>query len=270
MPASRVAPTAKAMLVSSTRPFGHHGDQAGHRALHGLHHADVQSASWALTSRMAVGIISQPTTLMTRLMPVRSSLFTSEKRRASLGELEGVGVGTDAGGPDAAAPGDHEAARQHLVADRLGDRVGLAGEQRLVDLEARLLEHHAVDDAPGRRAGGSTTSSWTSSLDGDLDHHAVAADVGLGGVEQRQSVEGPLGPELLDDADERRWRPARCRTGRRRYSPTARMTTRRMPSRKLNGVTTLARMIWATVRLVGSSARRWSARRHGAARPRPW
>ena len=39
---------------------------------------------------------------------------------------------------------DHGAAAQHVVAVVLHDRIGLAGQQRLVDLEVVVRQHDAV------------------------------------------------------------------------------------------------------------------------------
>ena len=96
--------------------------------------------------------------------------------------------------------GHHSAAAQHLVADGLHDRVGLAGEQRLVDLEVVADEHLAVGDH--LRAG--------AQLDDVVEHEfvhlhfvhrAVAHDVGPGRVDDAELVEHLLGAQLLDDAD---------------------------------------------------------------------
>ena len=85
--ARRVAPTAKAMLVSSTRPSG---TMATRPATDACTASTTPSwvPSWAVTSRIAVGTMSQLTSLMIWSMPVRSSVFTSENRRASLASLK--------------------------------------------------------------------------------------------------------------------------------------------------------------------------------------
>ena len=62
-----------------------------------------------------------------------------------VGELRGVGVGPHVDGLIRAGTGRDEGSRQHLVADDLLDRIGLAGEERLVDLEAVSRRDHAVD-----------------------------------------------------------------------------------------------------------------------------
>ena len=61
-------------------------------------------------------------------------------------ELGRVGIHAHFGGTHQPAAGDHEGPAAHLVADVLGDRVGLAGQQRLVGLQPRtrqdLTVHH--------------------------------------------------------------------------------------------------------------------------------
>jgi hypothetical protein len=63
-----------------------------------------------------------------------------------LGELRGVGIRPDLGDLCPRVPGDHEAAGEQLVAGVLHHRLGLAGEERLVDLEVRLGQHRRVGD----------------------------------------------------------------------------------------------------------------------------
>ncbi len=80
--ARRVALTVNAMLVSSTRPSGTIATRPATDACT----ASIRPRSariCALISRIAVGIISQPTYLMIWLMPSRSSDFTRVNRRAS-------------------------------------------------------------------------------------------------------------------------------------------------------------------------------------------
>ncbi len=61
------------------------------------------------------------------------------------GDLVGEAVGADRLGFVAAAAGHAEAARQHGVAGALDHEVGLAGEQRLVELEVARPHDAAVD-----------------------------------------------------------------------------------------------------------------------------
>ena len=85
--ASRVAPTAKAMLVSSTRPSGTMATRPATEPCTAST-TPTSAASCADTNKIAVGIINQLTILMTWLTPDRSSLLTSENRRASLASLK--------------------------------------------------------------------------------------------------------------------------------------------------------------------------------------
>ena len=136
-------------------------------------------------------------------MPSMSSDCTSVKRRASAASLRAYASAPTAVAWKRPEPGDHEAAREHLVADALSIGVGLAGEQRLVDLEAVADAHDAV----GRDlvAG--------AQLEQVVEHHrprprsrrAAPSRTTRGSrrVEHREPVERALGPDLLDDADQR-------------------------------------------------------------------
>jgi hypothetical protein len=108
----------------------------------------------------------------------------------------------DPGGAEGAEPCDDEAAGHHLAAGRLLQRVGFAGEQRLVHLEVGGLDHLAVDD--DLVAG--------TDLDDVVEHEfvtlqferdAVAPDGGLALADDGQVVERPFRLEFLDDADAR-------------------------------------------------------------------
>ena len=133
----------------------------------------------------------------------------------------------------------------------LVDRVALAGEQRLVDLEPVGVAHHAV--ARDLVAGAQLEQVVEHDrFDRDLGDVAVAHDPGARRVEHRELVERALGPHLLDDADERRSRPARCRTVASWIGPTTMMTASIAPRIALKRVKTLARTISPSVRLVRS------------------
>ena len=126
--------------------------------------------------------------------------FHQRELAGFLGQLGGVGFPADLGGAVGTAARDDEAARHHLVAGILGDRVGLTGEQRLVDFQVGLLDDVAVDD--DLVAG--------PEFDDVVEHH-LAGQPRLGpGLPAHQRfrlphdgelVEGLLGTELLDDAD---------------------------------------------------------------------
>ena len=118
-----------------------------------------------------------------------------------LGQLRRVVVGADLGDPHVPGAGDDGAAGQHLVAGGLDDGVGLAGEQRLVDLQAVLVEHLTVGD--DLLAGAQLDDVVEDEVaDGQLLHLAVAHHVDDRCVDHAQGVEHLLGAQLLDDADD--------------------------------------------------------------------
>ncbi len=79
--------------------------------------------------------------------------------------------------------------------------IGFAGEKGFVDLEAVGDPEAAVGD--DLIAGPEPEDvAEHDLLDGDLEIVAVADDPGPGDVEHGQPVEGALGPDLLDDADQ--------------------------------------------------------------------
>ena len=135
-------------------------------------------------------------------MPSISSERVSWNRRASVGELRRVRIGADLGRLEPARPRGDEAARQDVVALALVDRVALAGEQRLVDLE------------PGRRGHDAVARDLVTGPDLDqvVEHHRFCDDSCASPsrttrtgrrVLHRQLVELPLGADLLEDADGR-------------------------------------------------------------------
>ena len=89
-----------------------------------------------------------------------------------------------------------------MIARLLVDGVGLAGEQRLVDLERGGRAHDAVG---GDLVTGAELDEIVEDdvVHGDLAHVAVAHDAHAWLAEHCKLVEGSLGPQLLDDADER-------------------------------------------------------------------
>ncbi len=97
-------------------------------------------------------------------------------------------------------PDGDEAARQHVGADLLVDGIGLAGQQRLVDLEALGLDDVAVDD--DLVAG----TEFDDVVEDDLvgrqrGHRSVAPDHRLRLADDGELVERALGAQLLDDPD---------------------------------------------------------------------
>ena len=135
-------------------------------------------------------------------MPSTSSERVSVNRRASVASLRAYASAPTAVAWNATRARDDDAARQHLGVDRLVDRVGLAGEQRLVDLEAVGGAHDAV----GRDlvAGAQLEQVVEHDLlDRDLVELPVADDARLRGAQHGELVERALGPDLLDDPDQR-------------------------------------------------------------------
>ena len=135
-------------------------------------------------------------------MPV-DELRAGEREPARLGgELAGVRVRADRRRLEATGARDHDAARQHLGVDRLVDRVRLAGEQRLVELETVGGAHDAV----GRNLVARTQLEQVvedDRLDRALVEPAVPHDARHRRAQHGEPVEGPLGPDLLHDADQR-------------------------------------------------------------------
>ncbi len=116
------------------------------------------------------------------------------------GHLVGEALGTHRLGFVVAAAGHAEAARQHGVAGALDDEVGLAGEQRLVDLEVAPAHHVAVDH--DLVAGLGADGVADDELGGvDLALIAVAHDDGAGPGQDGDAVERALGAHLLVEAD---------------------------------------------------------------------
>ena len=137
-----------------------------------------------------------------RLVPSTSSERTSVNRRASVASRRAYASAPTARGLEAPGARDDDAARQHLVAVVLADRLRLTGEQRLVDLEPvgrRARSRRPTTWSPVRI---SSRSSSTTSLDGDLPHLAVADDPRAGRRQHGEPVEGALGAPLLHDADQ--------------------------------------------------------------------
>ncbi|MGX1255334.1 hypothetical protein RKD48_007845 [Streptomyces ambofaciens] len=118
-----------------------------------------------------------------------------------LGELGGVRLPPDPGRGEGTRTGHHEAAGHHRVAGTLDDRIRLAREQRLVDLQVlgsgdRAVHHDLValaqlDDVVHDDLGGA-----------ERDPLPVAPDARTALADDRELVQGPLRAHLLDDADQ--------------------------------------------------------------------
>ena len=126
-----------------------------------------------------------------------------ERELGRLGcQLGGVGVEPNLRRPVGAAAGHDERPAHDARADVLGFWVGLAGEQRLIDLEVVGLDHHPVDD---HLVAGPDLDDV---IDDDLvavkgGEPTVAAHLRTRLTHHRQRVEGTFGPQLLDDPDRR-------------------------------------------------------------------
>lgn len=117
-----------------------------------------------------------------------------------LGQLGGVRLTPDLRRLERPAARDHETARHHLVAGALDDRVGLAGEQRLVDLQAVGLHADAVDH--DFVAGADLYQVVEDDLGrADLTGGPVPAHGRPHLADQGEGVQCLLGPPLLDDPD---------------------------------------------------------------------
>ncbi len=133
-------------------------------------------------------------------MPVRSSEWTRVKPAGLLGELRGVRLSADLRRGERAAARDDEAAGHHRLARLLQHGIGLAGQQRLVDLQAVALQHLAVhDDLVARAQLDHVAEDHLGG--GDLGGHPVAPDRRSGLADHGEVVQGLLGAQLLDDAD---------------------------------------------------------------------
>ncbi len=100
------------------------------------------------------------------------------------------------------APRDDPRAGQHRAPLRLRHRLRLAGEQRLVDFEVVTRQHHAVDDDL------ITPSDLDDVAFHDVTGRHFAAPLGpyhgrRGAPHDHETIEGALGADLLDDADQR-------------------------------------------------------------------
>ena len=135
----------------------------------------------------------------------------------------------------------------------LVDRVALAGEQRLVDLEPVGVAHHAVGTGPGRRCAAragrrarpsSTATSRTVAVAHDRAPRARSAP------RAGRASAWPAPPGRCRSARSTTiTRPNRASAG----EPTTRTTTNSTPRMALKRVKTLARTISPSVRLVRSS-----------------
>ena len=116
------------------------------------------------------------------------------------GDLAGVAFVPHRGHFAVAGTGNHEAAGKDFVPRRLADRVGFAGQHRLVDGQPAGTGHPAVGDdllagrEPDQVAGDDLVGQ-------QLEVLPVPDHLGPRRDQDRQPVEGLLRPQLLADAD---------------------------------------------------------------------
>jgi len=117
-------------------------------------------------------------------------------------QLRRVRLGAHPGRLIIARPGDHETARQQAITGPLVHRLGLAGQQRLISLQARAGPHDPVGD---QLVTGAHIDQIIGDhlVDGDLPRRAVADHPDAGRADHGEPVERPLGAQLLPDADQR-------------------------------------------------------------------
>ena len=180
--------------------LGHHRNQRADHAQHRFPPARVGGEQLCVDDQQPGGNQQVGDELQDLVDPGAQFGFHQGELAGFLGQLGSVGLSADLGRAVRAAAGHHETARHHLVARVLGDRVGLTGEQRLVDFEVGLLDDVTVDDDLVARP----------ELDDVVEHH-LAGQSRLGpGLpahqrfrqsDDRELVQGLLRAQLLDDAD---------------------------------------------------------------------
>ena len=126
--------------------LGHHRHQGADHPQHRLAPSRIGGEQLRVDDQQA-GREQQVGDELQDLVDAAAQFGVDQRELAGLlGELGGVGLPADLGGPVRTAAGDDEAARHHRVAGIFRHRVGLTGEQGLVDLEVGLLDDLAVDD----------------------------------------------------------------------------------------------------------------------------
>ena len=117
-----------------------------------------------------------------------------------LGQPRGVAVGTDRGRLEVALALDREGAGEDLVADPPGDRLGLAGQLRLV--ERQPIGAHQVTVGGDLVAAGDPHQVADHDLaDEHLPRRPVPDHGRFRHHQRRELVEGALGAHLLEGPD---------------------------------------------------------------------
>ena len=184
-------------------------------------------------------------------MPSISSERVSWNRRASAASFARVRVGADPRGLEPAAPATTKLpeSTSSPAALSTGSLSPVSSDSSTSSPSARVHDAVARDLVAGAQLEQVVEHDR---FDRDLGDVAVAHDPGARRVQHRELVEGALGPHLLDDADERRWRRARRRTSRPGSGRPPGSRRASAPRMALNRVNTLARTISPSVRLVRS------------------
>ena len=182
------------------QPLGDHrhdtGDRAADRLVHGLVGAQLRDEEQDPDGRdhvrrdadEAVDVIAELGARLGELLGL-------------CGEARGEGVSTHARGDVETRSRNDEGPGHHGVSGRLVDRVRLAGEEALVDLQALGLDDLPVDDELVARP--EDDEIVEDDLHGPHVHVlAVAAHHRPGLADDRQLRQGSACPVLLDDADQ--------------------------------------------------------------------
>ncbi len=183
--------------------LGHHGDHAARGRHERGPHALVLRADQLADEEDRARRDDRPSDPGDDPVDLASELGARERELLRLsGQARHVGIRADLGHPGPSRTGDHEAAGHELVARLLHDGIRLAGEQRLVDLQRIATDDLAVGDDLAARAELHDVVEHDL-VDAELVDLAVADDQRLRGRQHRELVERVLGPQLLDDPDQR-------------------------------------------------------------------
>jgi hypothetical protein len=117
-------------------------------------------------------------------------------------EPDRVRVPADRGGTCATAPGDDEAARHQVITSLLGHRLGLAGQQRLIQLQPVGLQHAGIHrDLVAASQLKDVVQHDLVRI--DLRCRAVAHHARPRGGQDREAIQRALGMQLLGHPDSR-------------------------------------------------------------------
>ena len=243
-------------------PVRHHGDRCCHRALNGLLPGVLGPKERDEEQRRCRR--DQEREPAQNPVDARSEVGVDERETLRLfGQLARVAIRANARGPVEAAAGRYEAARHHLVARVLVDRIRLAGEQRLIELEPLGGQYVTINDH---------LVSWREHehivlddlVNVELGPHAVAHGVRAGAfntarrLSSRRARSSWTIPIRLLATTTPTKRPSR-------QKPEIMISTKRVTMIPLTGVITFARTISATERtgaagtvFVRPSATRWA------------